>query len=423
MNYITFEIATVAFECLLVHIFFNGWFGTKSQNFLKLLLFIALYFLLQCSITLLDLHPVLRTIISYFLVFGTALVLYETILISAAYSSIIYMALAVVSEFLCLKLLNILGLRTNLLMLEGNSRVIYLAVAKTVHFAVVLVATSILRKNRTTLTIKQITPLFPCLIVSIYICSVLFDAFPDNENDSSLALVIALVGLLYINGIIVINTQSIKSAIVGNEEQKLAVQHYKMQEQYYNNVIRDREEMRVLWHDVNKYVTAIEAIVNSGDIQTAKQEYKAIRQSLDKLDTIVDVENEVLNTIIYHNLQRAKSHNISVSLTAQVSPEITISAIDLNVILGNTFDNAIDECAMLEDECRNIYVSLIQRKSMLFYEMKNPCMGISHKKAGRHHGYGLKSVRTCVQKYGGAMENGIIDGYYCVSIRLNCRPS
>jgi hypothetical protein len=405
----------------LVHIFFNGWFGTKSSNLLKLLLFMALYFILQSSVTLLDLHPLLRTAISYFLVLGIALVLYETVLISAVYSSLIYMALAVVSEFLCLKFLNIIGFKTDMLMIEGNTRAIYLALAKTIHFAVVLVAASILRKNRTALTLRQVAPLFPCLIVSIYICSVFFEAFPDNENDSSLALVIALVGLLYINGVIVINTQLIKSAIVGNEEQKLAVKHYKMQEQYYNNVIRDREEMRALWHDVTKHVAAIEAIVSAGNVQTAKLEYEAIRQSLERLDTVVDVENEVLNTIIYHNLLHAKSHNISVSLTAMVSPEISISPLDLNVILGNTFDNAIDECTMLGDEHRKITVSLVQRNSMLFYEIKNPCMEISTKKAGRNHGYGLKNVKSCVQKYGGAIENGMIDGYYCVSIKLNCR--
>lgn len=419
MNYAAFEIATAMFECLLVHIFFNGWFGIRSRNLLKTLLFMALFFLLQSSVSLLAIHPALRTAICYFLVFGITTVLYETKLVSAIYSSFIFIALAVVSEFLCLNLLNMLGFNSSALVITGNARAIYLALAKTLHFAVVIIATLILRKNHTALTFKQAAPLLPCLIVSIYICTVLFNAFPDNDPDPAWALVIALVGIMYINGIIVLNTQSIKTAIVENEEQKLAVQHYKMQEQYYRNVIKDREEMRSLWHDVNKYISAIEAIVSSGDTMSAKKEYESIRQAFDNLGVFVDVENEVLNTIIYHNIQHAKAHNITVTLTVQVSQEISVSAVDLSVILGNTFDNAIDECTLLSNECRKIDVALIQQNNMLFYEITNPCLEIPHKKSGSHYGYGLKNTKSCINKYGGTMESGEKNGYYCVSIRLN----
>jgi len=221
----------------------------------------------------------------------------------------------------------------------------------------------------------------------------------------------------------VLNTQSIKSAIVENEEQKLAVQHFKMQEQYYRNVIKGREEMRSLWHDVNKHISAIEAIVISGDTQSAKKEYEAIRKSFDNLGVVVDVDNEVLNTIIYHNIQHAKTHNIPVTLTVQVSPEISVSAVDLSVILGNTFDNAIDECTLLSNDYRKINMALIQQNNMLFYEITNPCIEIPHNKSGSHYGYGLKNVKSCVQKYGGTMESGVTNGYYRVSIRLNSIPN
>jgi sensor histidine kinase YesM len=421
MNYSAFEITTVLFECLLIHIFFNGWFGTKNRNLLKTFLYMALFFLLQCSVSLLSLHPALRTAISFFLVLGVAAILYETELISVVYSTFLFMALAVVSEYLCLNFLDTLGLNKSVLMAEGNARAIYLALAKTIQFVIVLIAALILRKNRITLTLRQVAPLIPCLIVSVYICVVFFNAFPDNKGEPSLSLLIALLGLLYINGIVVLNTQSIKSSMVENEEQKLAVQHYEMQEQYYHKVIEDREETRALWHDVKKHISAIEAIINSGDMMSARIEYEAIRQAFENLGAIVDMENEVLNTIIYHNIQRAKAHDISVSLSAQVSPEISISAVDLSVILGNTFDNAIEECAILKNECREISVSLVQRNNILFYEIKNPCMEISHKKSGKHHGYGMKNIKSCVQKYGGVMDSGATNGYYCVSIMLNCK--
>ena len=420
MSHYYFEIATALFECLLVHFFFNAWFGIRNCGQKKALLFMAVFFLLQCSITLLPLFPPLRAAISYLIVLGITAALYKTNKPSAVYGAFLYMALAVVSEYLCLVLLSSISFDANELMTAGNARAIYLALAKMVHFVVVLIAASVLRKNRAALTLKQVTPLIPCLIVSIYICIVFFRLFPDYQESLSLTLVIALIGILYINGIIVLNTQSIKSAVLENEEQRLAKQHYEMQEQYYRNVLKDREETHALWHDLKKHITAIEALVDSRDNQQAKNEYDQIRQAFDELGHVVDTENTALNAILHHNISQAKSNNISVSINARVSSGIHISAVDLSVIIGNTFDNAIEECVTFAEANPQIKVTLVQQNQMLFYEITNPCIQVPHKKSGRYRGYGLGNVMRCVEKYSGSMEHGMADGVYRVSIRLNC---
>jgi len=366
------------------------------------------------------LTPILQAAISFVLVFVIAGALYGTTLSSALYSSLIYMALAILSEYSSLVILNAFGFDTGALMAGGNTRIVLLALAKTVHFMVVLIAASVLRKNRITLTLRQVAPLLPCIIVSVYICIVFFVVFPDIGESGSLMLIIALIGLMYINGIVVLNTQAIKNAVFVNEEQRLASQHYDMQERYYRNVLNDREETRALWHDLKKHVTAIEAMVESSGGQSVKNEYEQIRQVFDALGNIVDTENMILNVILHHNINHAKSNNINVSLDAHIPPVLPFSAVDLSVIIGNTFDNAIEECSAFAGVNSQINVSIIQQKQMLFYEITNPCMQVSHGKVGRIHGYGLMNVRRCVDKYNGSMEHGISDGYYKVSIRLNC---
>ena len=420
MIYTFFEVATVLFACLLVHIFFNGWFGARAQKRSKMALFMLAYFLLHSVVTLLPLNPALRAVISTFLVIGIAAALYETTKPSAIYSAFLYMALAVLSEYLCLVFMQMLGFDANVLMVEGNSRAIYLFIAKTVQFIVVLIAASVLRKNRAALTAKQVAPLIPCLIVSIHICIVFFRVFPYHENGLPMMLIIALLGLLYVNGIIIICTQSIKNNALEIEEQKLAGRHYEMQKQYYHKVIKDRDETRALWHDLKKHVTALEVLVESGDTQSAKNEYEQIRQAFDDLGSVVDVENSTLNAILYHNINRVKSNNVHVNLEAQASREFSISAVDLSVIIGNTFDNAIEECLLITETQKDINVVIIQKHHMLFYEISNPCLQVPHRKAGNFHGYGLRNVRRCVEKYGGSMEIESSDNQYKVSIRLNC---
>lgn len=420
MNYIFFETATVLIFCLLVHIFFNSWFGLRKIAYSKVAIFVTAYFLLQLAISILPLNPILRAGISYFLVLVIARVLYKTTRISAAYGALIFMVLAVVAEYLCLLFLSSFGFDADILMVHGNYRVIYIALARTVHFVVVLFAASILRKNRATLSLKQIAPLFPCLLISIYITIIFFSLFPGVDGDISLALVFALVGLLYINGVIIFNTQSIKSATVKIEEQKLANHHYEMQKQYYQNVIQDREQTRALWHDLNKYVIAIEALVGLKENVQAIGEYEQIRQAFGELGNIVDTENSILNAILHYNIKQAKSNDISVELSAFVSSDISVSSVDLSVIIGNTFDNAIEECILHESAARKITATITQQNNMIFYEICNPCMTVPQEKKGRIRGYGLETVRQCVEKYNGSMEHGASSGQYRVSIRLNC---
>lgn len=421
MIYTFFEVATVMFACLLIHIFFNSWYGTRNRAPFKNFLIMTAYFLLHSIAVLLPIDPMFRTLISAFLVTGVAVVLYDTSKPSAIYSALLFLALAVLSEYLSLVVLQMLGVDSYTLMSDGNIRAIYLALAKIVHLIIVLIAASVLRRNRAILTIKQIAPLLPCVLVSIYVCIVFFRIYSYLEEGYALMLIIALIGLLYVNGIIIFNTQAIKSSIVEFEEHKLANKHYEMQKQYYHNVIVDREETRALWHDLKKHVTALEVLVNSGGNQHAKNEYESINKAFNELGNVVDTENTNINAIVHHNISRAKSNGVRVTLDAHVSPDLSISAVDLSVIIGNTFDNAIEECLLLENTERIITVTILQKNNMLFYEISNPCLPVSHKKPGKIRGYGLKNVQRCAEKHSGSMEYGVFDGKFKVSIRLTCQ--
>jgi sensor histidine kinase regulating citrate/malate metabolism len=103
-----------------------------------------------------------------------------------------------------------------------------------------------------------------------------------------------------------------------------------------------------------------------------------------------------------------------------VPSDISIPTVALSVILGNTFDNSIEECLALDNENREIDVSLIQKNNMLLYEIKNPCTEPLRKKTGNHFGYGLKNIRAYVDKNSGFFQSSVKNGYYCVSVRLNC---
>lgn len=423
MKFYHLEMATALFECLLVHVLFNGWYGFRNTKKSAVVLSYTLFFVLLCFLSLLLIQPFARSIIIFFLVAGLVRFLYDTTTFSALYSSLLCVALAVGAEYFCLALMNLLNYDTTTLMVEGTARAIYLVIAKTVNFAIILVVAAMFRKKRATLSIKQVLPLFPCLFVTIYVCAFLQEIYSRLEDSLSLPLVIAILGLLYINGIIVLHTQSIKRSAVAIQQQALANQQYELQVQYYNHILQDHEETRIIRHDIKKYMSGIETLIEAGASAEAKREYEAIKQGVDQLGEIVDIGNTVLNAILHNNIQRAKAEGISVRLDINVPSEVPASAVDLSVIIGNTFDNAIDECIACNSVGAAINVMLVFQNDMLFYEISNPCISHPHKKAGKYHGYGLRNIRACVEKYNGSMESGIEAEKYKVSIRLNCQSN
>ncbi len=107
--------------------------------------------------------------------------------------------------------------------------------------------------------------------------------------------------------------------------------------------------------------------------------------------------------------------------TIRVRPDLNISAADLSVIIGNTFDNAIEACERIAGGKKYIEVSLIEKNMLLFYEITNsfdPAAPIV-KDNPKRHGFGLKNVKRCIDKYRGNMAIEAGGTEYKVSIHIN----
>ena len=103
-------------------------------------------------------------------------------------------------------------------------------------------------------------------------------------------------------------------------------------------------------------------------------------------------------------MKQAAEINAKLELDVWISPELSIPPADLFIIIGNTLDNALETCAQLPVEARTIHVILRQNNQLLYYEASNPCAQQPKPKQGSIHGYGLKTVKQCVEMNGGTME-------------------
>ena len=196
-------------------------------------------------------------------------------------------------------------------------------------------------------------------------------------------------------------------------EAELAEHHYAMQQEYYEQFRSQQEETRAIWHDISKYLRAIQADADNTSLVQ-------MQQMLDSVTSIVDVHNRIVSVILNEYVQAAKQAEVCLEMDVQVPSELFVTAADLYVLIGNTMDNALEACLELPADQRRISLKLRVHNSILFYGIENPfAPQYQNRIRDRFHGYGLKNVRKCVERYGGTLEVQKDDGIFRVLAHLN----
>lgn len=347
---------------------------------------------------------------------GLCCLFYDTSCLQAIFISVSYEVIAAVLEIMEMGILSLNGIDPQLLMQDKPTRAFYIVTTQILLLIVVLLTGVFSEKKNEVLQVKWIFPLLPCQILSVIICYV---SFLHSRFDTY--TIILLIVLLYLNITFVYYVEMIRKSEEKRRCSELAEQQYEMQKEYYQRLHENQEETRALWHDIQKYVLAMQAVANAHDSQAARTILDKAEETLSDIGLVVDADNVVVSCILNSYLQEAKNEAINVKMDVQVPQVLAISPVDLSITLGNTLDNAIEACRILPPEKRWIRIKLHVHNQTLFYQIRNPYdkQGKSHVR-GKYHGYGLNNVRRCVLRYDGDMQITDKQDLFEVSIRMNC---
>ena len=83
---------------------------------------------------------------------------------------------------------------------------------------------------------------------------------------------------------------------------------------------------------------------------------------------IIRTDYPVLSALLTEQKQRAKRYNIPFNIDVRLESDMKITPVDLCIILGNLFDNALNVCCELPQEAENglIYLSRNAAAQLLF---------------------------------------------------------
>lgn len=373
----------------------------------------------QCVLSLFPNWVIPRTLYLLLGGFLLARLFYEVQTWPAAFASGSFFVLGSVVEILAMLLIGVRLPDTDLLMQAGAVRVIYVVFSNLLQIPLLILVSHFFNREESDLRIVWLFPLISIQLASISVCYVVQCHAADKDFPDYMVFFIAV--LLFVNIMIVFYVEALRK----NEKEKylaeLTEQHYHLQIEYYQQLLEKQQETKALWHDIKKYTAAMQAVAAQNDSEQLRQIAQAAEDAYERVKDISAVGNPVVDALLNQYLRSAKENQIQVLLDITIPEVLAISTLLLSVVIGNTFDNAIEACRLINPEKREIHLQLRKQNRILFYSIENPYTdAVTQLRVGKHHGYGLKNVERAVNQNNGNFQLEKVDGNFIVQIRLNC---
>lgn len=179
--------------------------------------------------------------------------------------------------------------------------------------------------------------------------------------------------------------------------------------------------IRCLKHDMDNHLLRLKDLIEKEKYADALEYLETVKSSTAADKKLIDSGNDLIDSMLNYKLARLHD-NIEQKYDIVVPKDLSFTEFDLNVIIGNLADNALEALEQLQaDEPKKLEISIRYKQGYLKVYFGNTFDGImpedgSRKRDHENHGLGLKSVERIVHKYGGDMRAKVSDNWYEISL-------
>jgi len=232
------------------------------------------------------------------------------------------------------------------------------------------------------------------------------------ETQYKIQLILISISILFIINVFVFYLYDalIKSYHERIEKELLHQQNnaYKKQLDIIN---QSNENIRILRHDIKNHISVLQILIERNDNKGALEYLHRIFYYIRESDNHIKSGNMMVDSILNYKIDEAQKRGIKVDLELSVPKELNIEPFDLNIVLGNLLDNAIEAVSKLERN-KIIKVSIKLDRNVLYINILNPFDGeLIYENSNlkttnqdkENHGFGLKSVKKAISKYNGTI--------------------
>jgi len=252
------------------------------------------------------------------------------------------------------------------------------------------------------------------LVATIVLCSyqdiyfAKLSTIRENHFDNPIYYLRQSGNLISLLCCILIVYLAFKAVIENHLEKEVEyLEHTIKQSKQQYEISKDTIEMiNIKCHDIKYH---IRSLASSGEIK--ESDLKELENSVKIYDSKFDTGNQLLNVLLIEKSLYCEQHSINFSCMIDGENFDFMESGDLYCMFGNLIDNALEAVSKIKDkEKRIINITARRRGNMIFVEEDNYFTGelefkdglpVTIKEDKNYHGFGTRSLRMIVRKYGG----------------------
>lgn len=209
-------------------------------------------------------------------------------------------------------------------------------------------------------------------------------------------------------------------------DRRIAAYQRELIETHYAEVENMYRQIRGWRHDYRNHIQVMKIHAAQGDMESIRRYLDELDADLNTVDTVIKTGNRMTDAILNSKISLAKAKGIPVQADASIPVQLKISELDLCVIIGNLFDNAIEASMALPETKRMIRVYMDMKGTQLYISFTNftasgklpKINGRFRSTKGEGHGLGLMRVDGVVKRLGGYLSRNSEDGAFTTEVLL-----
>lgn len=250
--------------------------------------------------------------------------------------------------------------------------------------------------------------LFMMVIPFLSICFI-YVLFVDQVNNS-LVLFVTLLIILTLNVFLFYLYNKMYELGKERYEKQLLKEEIQMYERRFETMQQSRDKLRALRHDLLHHLQMLQHFALTGNTDQLVDYIGRMNEQIEIATRGVNTGNDAVDAILDFMIEKAKREGAAITVKSSIPKEEFISIYDINILLSNLLDNAIEGVKGCSD--KEIHLNIKTEQGLLCICVENQYDGILYQEENRYltrknedgHGIGLQNVSDIVDKYHGIMK-------------------
>ena len=233
----------------------------------------------------------------------------------------------------------------------------------------------------------------------------------------ALAILLAIVAAVAF----LVGVQKIRQVSQLREQVRCVSQQLDVQTGYYRQLQESILTVNQIRHDLNNQLQAAYHLLESGETALARRQLDQVQDSLHQQVGTRFSSNLMVDAVLQDKANACRNKGISLTVNAEIPPELSIENAHLCSVFSNLLDNSIHGALESGAADKGITLHAAVRNNCLIIRCNNPACKPERSQSRdplRLHGLGLEILNKIASQYNGSVNTEYKDGWFYASVCL-----